>query len=207
MDRYPLDTSKRKNESFSPPSPLSNSGPREQWKIANSSRRRETKPFNNNPYHHTLPVSLTDSGPIQTHLLSTGDPLGRSQSPFSRLDRYKAKSPIIDKDRERSSTPQYTTIEEERMFDDEPLDESIEIAHNKNQPHSKKQSSKAVKTTVVKDYLPWTWWSGTAFFVTCCIPNWVLSTCGKKKSKLVQQAWREKVSSQPLIRINTKGNI
>ncbi|GAA5803123.1 hypothetical protein HPULCUR_008598 [Helicostylum pulchrum] len=43
------------------------------------------------------------------------------------------------------------------------------------------------------DYIPWTWWSGSAFIFTCFIPNWILSNCNKKTS-LVQQAWREKIT-------------
>lgn len=193
MDRYPLDTLKRKSEVLSSPSSLISSGHKEQWKIANSSRRREVKPSNENSYHHTLPVSSSIGSPIQAHLLPTGDPLGRSQSPFSRLDRYKSKSPIIDRVRERQSTPYYNNVEEEQPFYDELVNESIEVAPIEKQSGLTEQTSKTIKATVVEDHIPWTWWSGTAFFITCCIPNWILSTCGKKKSKLVQQAWREKV--------------
>jgi chitin synthase len=38
------------------------------------------------------------------------------------------------------------------------------------------------------------WWAWIAFLMTCCIPNWFLRICLKKRNALVQQAWREKVS-------------
>ncbi|KAL1917268.1 uncharacterized protein VTP21DRAFT_4924 [Calcarisporiella thermophila] len=39
-------------------------------------------------------------------------------------------------------------------------------------------------------FAPWTWF---AQMVTCCIPGFALSSCGKKDSQM-QQAWREKVA-------------
>lgn len=39
------------------------------------------------------------------------------------------------------------------------------------------------------------WWAWMAFLMTCCIPNWFLGACLKKKNAMVQQAWREKVIS------------
>lgn len=37
------------------------------------------------------------------------------------------------------------------------------------------------------------WWAWTAYIATCCFPAWCLRTCCRKRSILVQQAWREKV--------------
>lgn len=37
------------------------------------------------------------------------------------------------------------------------------------------------------------WWAWIAFLMTCCIPNWFLKVCLRKRNPLVQQAWREKV--------------
>lgn len=40
------------------------------------------------------------------------------------------------------------------------------------------------------------WWAWLAFLMTCCIPNWFLRACLKKKNAMVQQAWREKVKRE-----------
>lgn len=37
------------------------------------------------------------------------------------------------------------------------------------------------------------WWAWCAYLMTCCIPNWFLRVCLRKKNPMVQQAWREKV--------------
>ncbi|KAI9268334.1 chitin synthase-domain-containing protein [Phascolomyces articulosus] len=38
------------------------------------------------------------------------------------------------------------------------------------------------------------WWAWIAFLVTCCIPGWCMKTCFRKRTKLIQQAWREKMA-------------
>jgi chitin synthase len=38
------------------------------------------------------------------------------------------------------------------------------------------------------------WWAWVAFLMTCCIPNWFLRVCLRKRNAMVQQAWREKLS-------------
>ncbi|KAG1289854.1 hypothetical protein G6F66_009143 [Rhizopus arrhizus] len=38
------------------------------------------------------------------------------------------------------------------------------------------------------------WWAWCAYLMTCCIPNWFLRVCLRKKNPMVQQAWREKLS-------------
>ncbi|CEP14317.1 hypothetical protein [Parasitella parasitica] len=38
------------------------------------------------------------------------------------------------------------------------------------------------------------WWAWLAFLMTCCIPNWFLRVCLRKRNAMVQQAWREKLS-------------
>jgi chitin synthase len=40
------------------------------------------------------------------------------------------------------------------------------------------------------------WWAWIAFLMTCCIPNWFLRVCLRKRNALVQQAWREKVNEK-----------
>lgn len=37
------------------------------------------------------------------------------------------------------------------------------------------------------------WWIILSRLATCCFPGWCLRICLKKQSKMVQQAWREKV--------------
>lgn len=41
------------------------------------------------------------------------------------------------------------------------------------------------------------WWAWIAFIMTCCVPNWFLKVCLRKRNSLVQQAWREKVTKKP----------
>ncbi|KAI8078230.1 chitin synthase-domain-containing protein [Gilbertella persicaria] len=38
------------------------------------------------------------------------------------------------------------------------------------------------------------WWAWMAYLMTCCIPNWFIRICLRKKEPMVQQAWREKLS-------------
>jgi len=109
--------------------------------------------------------------------------LSRAQSPFSRIDRYKPKSPII----KESSTQNSPTHDNNELFYTPDSTQQHEIKPATTQ---QKPSRAAISN---QDYIPWTWWSGYAFFLTCCIPNWALSTLGGKKTKLIQQAWREKV--------------
>lgn len=123
------------------------------------------------------------SNRISNHNSTQQLSLGRSQSPFSRLDRYKPKSPIIKRDSPQSP-------EEERFYTPNPITIQDEILPSTQQQQKCKINPEA---TIIQDYIPWTWWSGYAFFLTCCIPNWALSTLGGKKTKLIQQAWREKV--------------
>ncbi|KAG1086762.1 hypothetical protein G6F42_020863 [Rhizopus arrhizus] len=108
--------------------------------------------------------------------------LSRAQSPFSRIDRYKPKSPII----KESSAQNSPTHDNNELFYTPDSTQQHEIKPATTQ---QKPSRAAISN---QDYIPWTWWSGYAFFLTCCIPNWALSTLGGKKTKLIQQAWREK---------------
>lgn len=198
MDLNSIDTPIKRNEY---PSPISHSANRDQWKIASSSNRGTISSPQNKRQLHTSPSSSFSSNQLPNQaLLSTGNSLGRSQSPFSRLDRYKSKSPIINIQRERQLTPQqHDIIDEETLLTDnnEHINEALKIVNdNRKTPkleEEKQQSSKKTVKHITKEYVPWTWWSGTAFFLTCFVPNWALSTCGRKKTKLVQQAWREKV--------------
>lgn len=60
-----------------------------------------------------------------------------------------------------------------------------------NQPinnNNKKEDIPEEKVKVLTN-----WWAWTAFLMTCCIPNWFLRVCLRKKNPMVQQAWREKV--------------
>ncbi|CAO0796117.1 unnamed protein product [Mucor circinelloides] len=110
--------------------------------------------------------------------------LSRAQSPFSRIDRYKPKSPII----KESSAQNSPTHDNNELFYTPDSTQQHEIKPATTQ---QKPSRAAISN---QDYIPWTWWSGYAFFLTCCIPNWALSTLGGKKTKLIQQAWREKIA-------------
>lgn len=112
--------------------------------------------------------------------------IGRSQSPFSRIDRYKPKSPII-----KQHSPQHHDNDGEQFYTPD------STHHEDIKPAIVQQHTKVVPEAAAiisqEDHIPWTWWSGYAFLLTCCVPNWALSALGGKKTKLIQQAWREKV--------------
>ncbi|KAI9313223.1 chitin synthase-domain-containing protein [Dichotomocladium elegans] len=38
------------------------------------------------------------------------------------------------------------------------------------------------------------WWAWVAYLVTCCIPGWCLKSCCRKRTMIMQQAWREKIT-------------
>jgi chitin synthase len=59
-----------------------------------------------------------------------------------------------------------------------------------NQP----QPTKKVEPEEVKVKVLTSWWAWVAFLMTCCIPNWFLRVCLRKRDAMVQQAWREKLS-------------
>ncbi|KAL9538522.1 hypothetical protein MBANPS3_010869 [Mucor bainieri] len=124
---------------------------------------------------------------------------GRSQSPFSRIDRYRPKSPIIRRDSPQPAivfSPDHhrnNDNEEEEQFYTPDSTQQPDEASNKPAmvpPHTKKVAPEAA----IHHTPAWTWWSGYAFFLTCCIPNCALSALGGKKTKLIQQAWREKIA-------------
>lgn len=118
--------------------------------------------------------------------------LGRSQSPFSRIDRYRPKSPIIKRDASPQQDGSHGNDDEQFYTPDSILQQQDEIKPVIVQQQTKVVAPEAA-TANQQDHIPWTWWSGYAFFLTCCIPNWALSALGGKKTKLIQQAWREKV--------------
>jgi hypothetical protein len=163
-----------------------------QWKIASSSNRSNVyadhtsreSPYTLEPTHASLPPSL-----------------GRSQSPFSKIERYRPKSAMIDPNNQARKAQRW-------LGEKEQLEELIERDETflPMKPTTDDAIEKPAISTTIKpvlkntnqhtwqyDYVPWTWWSTYAFILTCCIPNWLLSTVGKKKTKLIQQAWREKV--------------
>lgn len=113
--------------------------------------------------------SFPSNTPIQDFSTLNDDFRNRPKSPFSRLDRYKPKSPMIPLEPAKPIISSSPSLQVEKLVTD----------------------SKASRLT--DDHVHWTWWSGSAFLLTCFIPNYILSTCGKKKSNLIQQAWREKV--------------
>lgn len=118
----------------------------DQWKIVVSNKSSSvTNIYHDSPSFIQLQEPALSSY-IQHHALSNDKP----QSPLSRLDRFKPKSPMID-------------------------------------------GSKESQTIIHATKYNRSWWSGFAFIFTCCIPNCILSTCCRKKTRLVQQAWREKV--------------
>ncbi|GAN03143.1 glycosyltransferase family 2 protein [Mucor ambiguus] len=109
--------------------------------------------------------------------------IGRSQSPFSRIDRYKPKSPIIKQDSPQHS---HDHNEEEQFYTPDSTRQDAIV---------QQQTKVAPDVAIIsQSHIPWTWWSGYAFFLTCCIPNWALSALGGKRTKLIQQAWREKIA-------------
>lgn len=57
------------------------------------------------------------------------------------------------------------------------------------QMQQKKQQEPEEKVKVLTS-----WWAWLAFLMTCCIPNWFLRVCLRKRDAMVQQAWREKLS-------------
>ncbi|KAI7847476.1 chitin synthase [Circinella umbellata] len=59
----------------------------------------------------------------------------------------------------------------------------------RNNKHNKKHVEEEEEPDVLTS-----WWAWTAFLVTCCIPGWCMKTCFRKRAKLVQQAWREKLA-------------
>lgn len=155
-------------------SPPSNN---DHWKISSAfgNRDRSISPSKRNINHSTSSAttsSFHETYHTQPDALNNGF-INRPQSPFSRLDRYKPKSPIITvKASSEPIIPSTTT----KMIDIVSVEKPV-----------------GTKDTI--DYVPWTWWSGSAFMLTCFIPNWILSNCGNKKTSLVQQAWREKVNN------------
>jgi chitin synthase len=58
----------------------------------------------------------------------------------------------------------------------------------------KKPLPKPVEEQEEKIEVLTSWWAWTAYLMTCCIPNWFLRVCLRKKNPMVQQAWREKVN-------------
>jgi hypothetical protein len=118
----------------------------------------------------------------------------RTQSPFTRLERYKPRTPMIDTTRQRQFSPRPRShIIEKDSPPIENIMDDLEFAVSARKALSSPKIQDSQKATTRSDDVPWTWWSGYAFFLTCCIPNCVLSVLGGKKTKLIQQAWREKV--------------
>jgi hypothetical protein len=174
----------------------------DKWKIASSNNRfkKVASPSNKRShynYDYSSPISTSSYNQSQQEYAlspNSSSALGRSQSHFSKLERYKSKSPIINAERERYLSPRPDIIAAPPIED--AVDETIDVNAKNNEKNltiEEELAQKNSKPMPKKDFVPWTWWSGFAFFLTCCIPNWILSTCGRKKTKLVQQAWREKV--------------
>ncbi|CAO0789486.1 unnamed protein product [Mucor circinelloides] len=64
-----------------------------------------------------------------------------------------------------------------------------------NQPQmSQQQQQKKQPVPEEKVKVLTSWWAWLAFLMTCCIPNWFLRVCLRKRNAMVQQAWREKLS-------------
>lgn len=148
----------------------------DQWKISSTlgNRDKTISPSKINIGHSTSSPSRTFNIETRQYIDNTSNNgfRNRPQSPFSRLDRHKPKSPIVNIERLESTTT--------RIID--------------NSNVEKVQTQTKQEVDIVKiDYVSWNWWSISSFILTCFIPNWILSNCGKKKTSLVQQAWREKV--------------
>lgn len=180
----------------------SNSGT-DQWKIssANNGDRKATTtlPSARVDYIDSFsesPISISYSQSKQQ--LNNGTLSRRPQSPFSRLDRYKPKSPIINAERVSALTPKPSAITKSPVTEEDLIEETIDntaiVGEEKGTTIEEKLARKQSRPLPKKDYVPWTWWSGFAFCLTYCIPNWALLMCGKKRTKVVQQAWREKVT-------------
>lgn len=178
-----------------------------QWKIASSSNSRNNSYVNHGirEQNHTPLYSL---GPQHASLSPS---LGRSQSPLSKIERYKPKTPMIDKSHQIRKAP--PRLEEKEQLEEikerskmplpiEPITDDVAIVTEKPAVVSTSKRKATINPVLtntnlqkhtLNDHGPWTWWSTYAFVLTCCIPNWLLSAVGKKKTKLIQQAWREKV--------------
>lgn len=164
----------------------------DQWKISSPTNRIFTSSSRSNSDNTTTNVS----GETSTYVNATSFaqlPM-RSPSPFIKMERYKPKSPLIDAHRQQKFCPKsevnnfHTSLPIETVMDEYAANEKSMTPLASPKVNFKEN----ISTEENNDYVPWNWWSGYAFFLTCCIPSCILSVFGKK-SGLIQQAWREKV--------------
>lgn len=86
-------------------------------------------------------------------------------------------------------------LQQQKMYQQEALlDQSGNLPPQPNNAANSKKAQQEIPEEKVKVLT--NWWAWIAFLMTCCIPNWFLRVCLRKRNAMVQQAWREKVKKK-----------
>ncbi|CEG69555.1 Putative Chitin synthase [Rhizopus microsporus] len=82
---------------------------------------------------------------------------------------------------------QHQLQQQQKMYQQQQQQEMALLENNKKENNDANIPEEKIKVLT-------SWWAWLAYLMTCCIPNWFLRVCLRKKNPMVQQAWREKLS-------------
>ncbi|KAI8982417.1 chitin synthase-domain-containing protein [Mycotypha africana] len=127
------------------------------------------------PSMHQRPVPPNNSHPNPNHN-------GRFLNPMSNRLQQQLQQQKYQQQQLLQQQQQQQQQQQEAL-----LNQSLNTNNKKLQKSPPDEPEEKIKVLT-------SWWAWIAYLATCCIPNWFLRICLKKRNAMVQQAWREKLT-------------